>query len=113
MIWVMRIALLSGAFVAATAAFGWWGVVIVAAAWGAIARARRASALESGLAAIIAWGALLLLDAARGPTGTLAALIGGALQVRPLSVYVVTLAFPALLALTAALVARSLALIRR
>jgi hypothetical protein len=111
--WTIRLLLLAGAFAAATAAVGWWGVAVVAASWGVIARARRASALESGLAALVAWGALLAIGAARGPIGSLAALIGSDLRIRPVSVYVVTLAFPALLALTAALVARSLALSRR
>ena len=110
MTWAIRLILLAGAFIAATLAFGWWGVVLAAASWGVLARARRASALESGLAAIVAWGVLLLGDAVRGPVGALATIIGGALQIRPVSVYVVTLAFPALLALTAAVVARSLAL---
>ena len=113
MTWTIRVLLLAGAFVAATVALGWWGVAVVAACWGVIARARRSSALEAGLAALVAWAALLLADAARGPIGTLASIIGATLQIKPVSVYVVTLALPALLALTAAIVARSLALARR
>ncbi|MFI5309902.1 MAG: hypothetical protein ACHQQ3_01605 [Gemmatimonadales bacterium] len=113
MMWAIRMVLLAGAFAAATIAFGWWGVAIVAACWGVIASARRASALESGLAALLAWGALLGADAARGPIESLAAIMGSVLQVRPVGVYAVTLGFPALLALTSAIVARSLALTRR
>ena len=113
MTWLIRMLLLAGAFAAATLAVGWWGVTVVAASWGVIARGRRASALESGLAAPCAWGALLGVDAARGPVAGLAAIVGSILQVRSVSVYVVTLAFPALLALTSAIVARSLALLRR
>jgi hypothetical protein len=113
MTWAIRMVLLSGAFVAATAAFGWWGVAVVAACWGAIARARRGSALESGLAALVAWGVLLGIDAARGPVNSLVSIIGATLRIRPVGVYAVTLAFAALLALTGAIVARSLALMRR
>jgi hypothetical protein len=113
MMWAIRMVLLAGAFAAATAAFGWWGVAVVAACWGVIARARRASALEAGLAALVAWGVLLGIDAARGPIDSLVAIIGATLQIRPVGVYAVTLAFAALLALTTAIVARSVALLRR
>jgi len=110
--WVIRMVLLAAAFAVATVAGGWWGVAVVALCWGVIARARRASALESALAALLAWCALLGIAALRGPVDAVALVISGALRVRPVGVYVVTMAFPTLLALTAALVARSAALLR-
>ncbi|HLA91828.1 MAG TPA: hypothetical protein VJL28_15485 [Gemmatimonadaceae bacterium] len=105
----IRVVLLAGAFAAATGAVGWWGVPVVATCWGVLARADRASALEAGLAASLAWGAWLAVESARGPIGAVAAIVAGDLGVRPVSVYVLTMAYPGLLALTAALVARSLA----
>lgn len=113
MTWAIRMVLLAGAFAAATAAFGWWGVAVVGACWGVIARARRSSAVESGLAALVAWGILLAIDSARGPIEALATVVGATLRIGPVGIYAVTLAFAALLALASAIVARSLALLRR
>jgi hypothetical protein len=58
---------------------------------------------------MLGWGALLAITASRGPVGTLAAELGGVLQLRPIGVYAVTIAFPGLLAISAAVVARALA----
>jgi hypothetical protein len=54
------------------------------------------------------WGALLVMTATQGPVSTLATELGGVLSLKPVGVYAVTLAFPALLALTAAIVARAI-----
>lgn len=108
-----RLVLLATAFAVATFAFGWWAVPLVAAGYAAITTAQRASALVSGLAAMLGWGALLAITASHGPVGTLATALGGILQVRPAAVYAATIAFPGLLAVSAAVVARALASARR
>jgi len=105
----LRFILIVAAFAAATAALGWWGVPLVGAAFGVIAARERGSAALAGLAAMVAWTALLLVDAARGPLGHLASVLAGVLTIRPIGVYGVTIAFAGLLALTSALVARGVA----
>jgi hypothetical protein len=105
---VIRVLLLAAAMAAATW-IAWWLVPVVAAVFGVITRKQSGSALVAGLAAIIAWSALLVAMSAQGPVGAVAATIGGVLQIRAVGVYALTLAFPGLLASTAALVARSVA----
>ena len=106
---LLRFVLVAGAFAAATAALGWWGVPLVGAALGVITARERGGALLAAVAAMTAWGALLLWDATRGPLGHLAEVLAGVLTIRPIGVYAVTLCFAGLLALTAALVARGVA----
>lgn len=108
-----RLVLLASAFAIATVAIGWWAVPIVAALYAAITTAQRSSALLSGLAAMLGWGALLSAAASRGPVGTLATELAGVLNLKPIGVYAVTIAFPGLLAISAAVVARALASARR
>jgi hypothetical protein len=112
MIVAIRLVLLAAAMAVGTAAFGWAAVPVIAAVWGLIARRQRGSALAAGLAGIIAWGALLALDAVRGPLTPLAQQLGSLFSVRAIAVYAVTLALPGLLAVTAALLARSVATAR-
>jgi hypothetical protein len=88
---------------------GWWAVPVVAALYGAAFRWSRGSALISGLAGMAGWGALLGITALGAPVGQLATILGGVLNVRAIGVYGLTLCYPGLLALTAALVARSVA----
>jgi hypothetical protein len=109
MMQLARLVLLATAFAVATFALGWWAVPLVAAGYAAITAAQRGSAILSGFAAMLGWGALLAITASRGPVGTLAAELGGVLQLRPIGVYAVTIAFPGLLAISAAVVARALA----
>jgi hypothetical protein len=92
------------AIAAATWLAGWWGVVLAALVVGAVHRRRPGIAWLTALAAIVAWGALLLVDAARGRFGALAAAIGGVMRVPAAAVVVVTLLFAALLAWSSAAV---------
>ncbi len=108
MMQLSRLVLLATAFAIATFVLGWWAVPIVAAVYAAISAAQRGSAIVSGFAAMLGWGALLAIDAARGPVGTLATELGGVLNIKPIGVYAVTIAFPGLLAISAAVVARAL-----
>jgi hypothetical protein len=101
--------LLAAAFALATFAFGWWAVPVVAAIWAVVARGRRGAAAIAGIAAMVAWGALLVIDASRGPLGALAQTLGTLFSMKAIGVYAITLALPGLLAVTAAVVARSAA----
>jgi hypothetical protein len=103
-----RIAIVSAALAAATA-IGWWAVPVAAAVFGAITRRDQGGPVVAGAGAIIAWGGILVYDAFRGPVGIVAQTLGGVLQVRPVAVYVLTLCFAGLLAVCAALVARTVA----
>jgi hypothetical protein len=107
MMLLSRLVLLATAFAIATSVLGWWAVPVVAAVYAAISSAQRSSALISGVAAMLGWGALLAVDAARGPIGTLAAELAGILRLGPAEIYALTIAYPGLLAITAAVVARA------
>src|SRR5258708_9739135 len=102
-----RFVLLATAFALATFVAGWWAVPLVAAVYAAITTQQRSSALVSGVSAMLGWGALLAIAASRGPIGTLATELGGVLQIKPMSMYAITIAFPGLLAISAALVSRA------
>lgn len=103
-----RIAIVAVALAAATA-IGWWAVPLAAAIFGVITRRDRGGPVVAGVGAIVAWGGILAYDAFRGPVGAVAQTLGGVLQVRPIAVYVLTLSFAGLLAVCAALVARTIA----
>lgn len=113
MILFSRIVLLAAAFALATAVLGWWAVPLVAAVYAAsVARARsgvqQGSAVAAGISAMLGWSALLSIAAARGPVGTLATELGGILRLPTFGVYAMTIAYPGLLAISAAVVARAL-----
>ena len=109
----VRLALLAAAFAVATFVLGWWAIPLVAAIYAVMSSAQRGSAVLSGIAAMLAWGALLAITAAQGPVGTLAGELGGVLKLSSIAVYAVTIAFPGLLAVSAAVVARALTPERR
>jgi hypothetical protein len=94
---------------AAASAISWWAVPIAAAAFGALTWRDRGGPLVAGFGGMLAWGGILAYDATRGPVGTVASTLGGVLQIRPIAVYVLTLAFAGLLSVCAAIVARSIA----
>lgn len=102
--------MLATALALATWLAGWWGVPLVAAAWGLMSRRRTDAAREAALAAILAWAILLAAQAARGPLGDLAARLGSAMRAPAPILMLVTVLFAALLAWSAATVARSIAL---
>jgi hypothetical protein len=106
---LLAMLLLAAAFALATVAFGWWAVPVVAALWALIARRQRGGAAIAGIAAMVGWGALLAIDASRGPLGALAQTLGTLFSMKAIGVYAITLALPGLLAVTAAVVARAAA----
>lgn len=105
---LLRTLVVSLAFVAATA-IGWWALPVSAAAFGAATWRDRAGSIVAGVAAMVAWGVILVYDAWFGPVARVASTLGGVLQIRPFAAYVLTLAFAGLTAVCAAIVARSIA----
>ena len=97
----LRVLLLTIAFTIATRVVGWWGVPLTAALWGVLSTGDGAPA---AIAAGLAWAALLVHDAARGPLGMLASDIGGLFHTPPAVLIVLTLLYPMLLAWSAAVV---------
>jgi hypothetical protein len=101
----MRYTLLAAVFAAATYGLGWWSVPLVAASWSFFS-ADVHRVRNSGLAAAGGWTGLLLIDAARGPIGVMAAQLGELMGLPVIGLYALTLLFPALLAWTAAVLTR-------
>jgi hypothetical protein len=104
------IALLASALAIAvlTWLLGWWGVVIAALVAGALLHRRSGAAWLVALAAVLAWGALVAVDALGGRFSALATSVGGVLRVPAGALLVVTLLFGALLAWSAAVVGSEL-----
>jgi hypothetical protein len=98
---LVRLILLTLIFAIATRIGGWWGVPVVAAAWGVVSLG---DGLGAAVAACLAWAALLVRDAAFGPFGDLAATLGALFHASPALVIALTLFFPMLLAWSAAVV---------
>lgn len=94
---------------ALTWSLGWWGVVLGALAVGATAWRHRAVAWITALAAVVAWSALLIADAAGGRFGALASTISSVIRIPAAALLCVTLLFAALLAWSASLIASEIA----
>ena len=104
----------SVAMAALTWLLGWWGVLLAAAIVGFVFRDQGGGGWRVALAAALAWAALLVGDALAGPLGVVSATLGGVLRVPGVVLVLLTLAFPALLAWSAAtVVAESRRLVRR
>lgn len=96
-----------------TWAFGWGAVVVVTGAWTWIRRSDSAVPLLSAIAAAVAWGGLLAVQALMGPTGRVAEVVGAALTVGAGPLVLLTIAFPALLAGATAGVVRGVGAARK
>jgi hypothetical protein len=101
MIFVLFVA---AAMAALTWLLGWWGVALAAAIIGVVFRQQGGGGWRVAVAAALAWGALLVLDAATGPLGQLSTTLGGVMRVPGSVLVLLTLAFPALLAWSVATV---------
>ncbi|HET9012490.1 MAG TPA: hypothetical protein VFN38_11785 [Gemmatimonadaceae bacterium] len=110
MIFVMVVA---GAMAALTWLLGWWGVLLAALIVGWVFREEGGGGWRVALAAALAWGLLLVLDAVLGSFATVARTIGGVLGLPAYLPVLLTLAFPALLGWSAATVAAETRRIRR
>lgn len=107
---IATVIVLAACYAAVTVILSWWGVGIGAFAWGVLegGRYRRTdrpatarASLTSAVAALIAWGGLLLWDAVRGPTEFLANMLGQLAGIPGSVVVGVTLVFVTLLAWSA------------
>ena len=87
---------------------GWWGVLLAALIIGYVFRAEGGGGWRIALAAALSWGALLLIDVLGGPFGILSHRLGGVMKLPPIVLVLVTIAFPALLAWSAATVVAAL-----
>lgn len=101
MIFVIFVA---AAIAALTWVIGWVGVLLAALIVGFVFYREGGGGWRIALAAALAWTALLLADAASGPFGALSAMLGGVLRLPGAVLVLLTLAFPAALAWSAATV---------
>ena len=105
--WILLVVRATG-FALVTATGGWLTVPVTAAVWSALPTAERHREIKLALAAVLSWALLLLWNARQGDTSRLLAVLGGTLQVPPVSLIVLTLALPALLAWSASVVANAI-----
>jgi len=94
---LLGIALMVFAMVAATWIASWWGLALVAGAWG-----WRGRALDAAIAAFVAWVALLAFTAGSQGLAPFAARLGGIFSLPGWAMLVITPLFAALLAWGAA-----------
>lgn len=101
---VRNTALLALILALGTVFAGWWSVPLLAAIW-TLALPSRGSAISAGVAGGLAWAGLLLLSARNAPVTNLANVLGQIMSVSGASLLTMTVAYAALLAGAAALVA--------
>lgn len=104
--WSMHLVGLTLAIAAGTWIGGWWMVPVVAGAYGAWGARRRAAVLTAMLAGGGAWGLLLAYDASVGPVVRLTQLFGTMFRMSGMTLVILTVAYAALLAVSAAAFAR-------
>ncbi len=110
--WIWSLTLTAG-IALGTWAFGWVAVPVLAGAWAWIRREDAAVMSLAALAAMVGWGALLLIPGVTGGgAARVAEVVGAAMSVGPTAVVVLTLAFPALLAGGAAGVVRGVGAVK-
>jgi hypothetical protein len=93
---------IGAAMAALTWLVGWWGVALLAAIVGYVHFREGGGGWRVALAAAGAWGVLLVIDVVSGPFATVTRTIGGVLRVPGPVLILLTLAFAALLAWSAA-----------
>lgn len=98
---VVKFVLIAEAFAVATYALGWWAVPLIALLCGLTISLGGKPVFYATACAAAGWMMLLLLDAARGPLGEVAARFGGVMGFPPAALVATTLLFPALLAWSA------------
>lgn len=104
--WSMHLVGLTLAIAAGTCIGGWWMVPVVAGAYGAWGARRPAAVLTAMLAGGGAWGLLLAYDASVGPVVRLTQLFGTMFRMSGMTLVILTVAYAALLAVSAAAFAR-------
>ena len=104
--WLVHLVLLSALLAGGTWFAGWWMVPVLGAAYGAWAASKRLTLITAALAGALSWGVILAYDASAGPMGRLLQVIGALFRVPGAALIVLTLAYAALLAVSAAALAR-------
>lgn len=100
----LRIVLLAGAVAAGTVAVGWWAAALIGFAWGILERSDDNAARQAALAGVVAWGTLLFWAGTQAPVLEVARRLGGVMHLSTPVLLAVTLAFPALLGWSAAVI---------
>ena len=101
--WVLFLVRTTG-FALVTATGGWLAVPVTAAVWSTLASAEQRRELRLAVAAAASWALLLAWTSAGGGTGKLLSLLGEIFRVPGWVFVLFTLAVPALLAWSAAVV---------
>lgn len=104
--WLMQLIGLTLLIAAGTWWAGWWMVPVVAAAYGVWGARQHSVVLTAMLAGAGAWSVLLLYDASVGPVGRLTQLFGTMFRMSGITLVILTVAYAALLAVSAAAFAR-------
>lgn len=104
----LRAAAVALATVIGTILLGWWSVAAVGVVSGLVSRPGRGAVLEAGGGAALGWAAILAGSAVSGPIWVIAQRVGPVFGLPALGFVAVAIAFPALLAASAALVAGEL-----
>ena len=105
----LRVILLALSFAIGTWVLGWWAVPLFAAVAGVMARHVRHQAIAAGLAAAVAWAALLAWSSSEGSVWSFSRIAGGAMGLSGVALILLTLLFPAAVAWLATAVAQLLA----
>lgn len=108
-LWAARITLLALSFGIGTWVLGWGAVPLFAAVAGVMARHVRHQGIAAGVAAAVAWAALLAWSSSAGSVWSFSRVAGGAMGLSGVALILVTLIFPAALAWLATAVAQTLA----
>jgi hypothetical protein len=104
-----RVALLLIGLALGTRFLGWWTVPIVGGAYGLLAATDRWPGLTAAIAAAVVWlGELAVAALAGAPIGTFGRDLALSMQLPSWAMFVVTAAFPALLAGSAAVLTSAL-----
>lgn len=106
--WLVQLVGLTLVIAAGTWVGGWWTVPVIAAAYGVWGARQRAAVLTAMLAGAGGWGVLLAYDASVGPVLRLTQLFGTMFRMSGTTLVILTVAYAALLALSAAAFARGL-----
>ena len=105
----LRVLLLALSFAIGTWILGWWSVPLFAAIAGGVARHVRHQGVAAGVAAMVAWGALLGWSASQGSVWSFSRIAGGAMGISGVALILVTLLFPTALAWLSTTIAQFIA----
>jgi hypothetical protein len=105
---MMLLTLVALASAALTWLLGWWGIILAAVVAGHLSRTRRGASWRIALGASLAWALLLVIDAGAGSFAPLVRTLAGTMRLPAVVLVLLTLAFPAALGWSAAVVTATL-----